>query len=46
MLMEVSGDLHSKGFDDMVEVEAIVGSYGNVRIGDIEYKQCIWGILL
>lgn len=40
--MEVTVDLNYKDYDDIVEVEASVGSYGNVRrVPDIEYKQCL-----
>lgn len=46
-IVEVTVDLNYKDYDDIVEVEASVGSYGNVRrVPDIEYKQCLWGVLL
>lgn len=44
LVLWVTGDLNSKGFEDMVEMEANVGSYRNVRYS--EHKQCIWGVLL
>lgn len=39
--MEVTGDLNRKGLDHTVEVEASVGSYRSVGIGDNEYKPCV-----